>query len=101
MTEEEAMQKAREVLVGRRLAFMNESGPQALIDAFAAALMEASRAGAEREMAVWVERYEDKVGGLEADLENAVEVAWKRGAIDWVRLNYPKHYARFAAIRNP
>lgn len=31
---------------------------------------------------------------LESDLDSAVEVAWKRGASDWVRLNYPKHYER-------
>ncbi len=34
----------------------------------------------------------DKIEGLEADLESAVEVAFKRGAVDWVRLNYPKMY---------
>lgn len=38
---------------------------------------------------------EDKVEGLLADLDAAIEVAWKRGAHDWVRLNYPKHYTRF------
>lgn len=37
----------------------------------------------------------DKIEGLEADLDSAVEVAWKRGATDWVRMNYPKHYERF------
>lgn len=37
----------------------------------------------------------DRAEGLEADLDDAVEVAWKRGATEWVRLNYPKHYARF------
>lgn len=42
---------------------------------------------------------QDKIEGLEADLDNAVEVAWKRGATEWVRLNYPKHYARFTAGR--
>lgn len=42
-------QKARELLVGRRLAFMNESGPQALINVFAAALSEAYRKGVEDE----------------------------------------------------
>jgi hypothetical protein len=46
---------------------------------------------------LWRERkiLRDKVDGLEADLDNAVEVAWKRGAHEWTRLNYPKHYARF------
>jgi hypothetical protein len=37
----------------------------------------------------------DRSEGLEADRDSAVEVAWKRGATEWVRLNYPKHYARF------
>ncbi len=40
---------------------------------------------------------EDKVEGLEADLDSAVEIAFKYGALDWVRLNYPRHYERFAA----
>lgn len=43
------------------------------------------------------ERWQDKIDGLEADLDSAVEVAWKRGAHEWVRLNYPKHSERFAA----
>jgi hypothetical protein len=37
----------------------------------------------------------DRAEGLEADLDSAVEVAFKRGATEWVRLNYPKHYTRF------
>ncbi|TGP27968.1 hypothetical protein EN814_09815 [Mesorhizobium sp. M2D.F.Ca.ET.171.01.1.1] len=43
----------------------------------------------------------DKIEGLEADLDSAVEVAWKRGATDWVRMNYPKHYERFTTGENP
>lgn len=39
----------------------------------------------------------DKIEGLDADLDSAIEVAWKRGARDWVRMNYPQHYARFTA----
>lgn len=39
----------------------------------------------------------DKIDGLESDLESAVEVAFKRGAIDWTRLNYPRLYERFMA----
>ncbi len=42
---------------------------------------------------------EDKVEGLLADLDAAIEVAWKRGAHDWVRLNYPKHYEGFTCGR--
>lgn len=38
---------------------------------------------------------EDKIEGLEADLESAVETAFKRGATEWTRLNYPDLYARF------
>jgi hypothetical protein len=30
-------------------------------------------------------------------LESAVEVAYRRGATDWVRLNYPTHYARLSS----
>lgn len=41
------------------------------------------------------ERLTDKVDGLEADLESAVEVAFKRGATEWTRLNYPD---RFTAL---
>lgn len=40
------------------------------------------------------ERWLEKVAGLEADLDSAIVVAWGRGATEWVRLNYPKHYAR-------
>ncbi|NTG01832.1 hypothetical protein G6L30_17075 [Agrobacterium rhizogenes] len=36
----------------------------------------------------------DKIEGLEADLDSAIEVAYRRGATEWVRLNYPIHYAR-------
>jgi hypothetical protein len=45
----------------------------------------------------WIryEEYEDKVEGLLSDLDAAIEVAWNRGAHDWVRVNYPKHYTRF------
>ena len=36
----------------------------------------------------------DKIEGLEADLEGAVEVAYNRGATEWTRLNYPEIYSR-------
>jgi hypothetical protein len=39
----------------------------------------------------------DKIDGLSSDLDNAVEVAFKRGATEWVRLNYPEHYKRLTA----
>lgn len=32
----------------------------------------------------------DKIDGLEADLHEAIKVAFKYGATDWVRLNYPE-----------
>ena len=41
----------------------------------------------------------DKIEGLDADLYCAVEVAYKRGATEWTRLNYPEWYARFEAAR--
>lgn len=34
--------------------------------------------------------WQDKAEGLEADLRQAVLVAWKRGAEEWCRLNYPQ-----------
>ena len=39
----------------------------------------------------------DKIDGLESDLDNAVETAIRRGAIEWGRLNYPNHPALKAA----
>lgn len=38
----------------------------------------------------------DKIEGLEADLESAVKVAFRRGAHEWVRLNYPAIYIEMA-----
>ena len=35
-----------------------------------------------------------KVEGLEADLYEAVQTAYHRGAVDWVKWNYPKYYAQ-------
>jgi hypothetical protein len=43
------------------------------------------------------ERTEDKIEGLKADLDAAVEVAFKHGAKAWVRLNYPEHFKRLEA----
>lgn len=37
----------------------------------------------------YVGQWQDKAEGLEADLMSAVLVAWKRGAYEWCRLNYP------------
>lgn len=34
----------------------------------------------------------DKIDGLESDLQSAVEVAFRHGAREWVRLNYPREY---------
>ena len=34
------------------------------------------------------------IEGLKADLDSAVEVAFLRGATEWVRINYPSHYER-------
>jgi hypothetical protein len=40
-----------------------------------------------------VDEYLDKIDGLQSDLDNAVETAIKRGAVEWGRLNYPNHPA--------
>lgn len=40
------------------------------------------------------EELADKVDGLEADLESAVEAALRLGAVDWTRKNYPSLYAK-------
>ena len=39
---------------------------------------------------------QDKIEGLQADLESAVEVVFNRGGEEWVRMNYPALYARLA-----
>lgn len=38
----------------------------------------------------------DKIDSLSSDLDSAVEVAFKRGATEWVRLNYQQHYERLS-----
>lgn len=40
---------------------------------------------------------EDKFGGLEADLEAAVQVAYNRGAVQWAKDNYPTWIDRLEA----
>lgn len=40
-----------------------------------------------------LEDLRDKVDGLQADLDSAIEVAVSRGAVEWARLNYPGHYS--------
>lgn len=49
----------------------------------------------------WIDVLEDRVEGLQADLDSAVEVAYKRGATEWVRLNYPKQYERLSGENKP
>lgn len=39
----------------------------------------------------------DKIEGLEAELFEAVQVAYRRGAVEWARLNYPKWIERLQA----
>lgn len=39
---------------------------------------------------------EDTVDGLSSDLDSAVEVAYNRGAHDWVKMNYPSNYDRMS-----
>jgi hypothetical protein len=40
---------------------------------------------------------EDKIEGLQSDLESAVQVAYNRGAVEWARLNYPTWIDRLEA----
>jgi uncharacterized coiled-coil protein SlyX len=44
-----------------------------------------------------IDMLRDKVEGLEADLDSAVEVAFRRGAYEWARLNYPDAYVRLSS----
>ncbi|MDW9481780.1 hypothetical protein GOB57_24330 [Sinorhizobium meliloti] len=44
-----------------------------------------------------VEIQEDKIEGLESDLESAVQVAYDHGAEEWARLNYPSWMERLEA----
>lgn len=39
----------------------------------------------------------DKIDGLESDLENAIETAFKRGADAWCLLNYPDMYEKLVS----
>lgn len=48
-------------------------------------------------LAYEVDHLRDRVDGLGADLDSAVEVAFHHGATDWVRLNYPTHFERLSA----
>lgn len=48
-----------------------------------------------------IERLQDKVDGLSSDLDSAVEVAFKRGATEWTKLNYPDHYASLTTGDTP
>lgn len=41
-----------------------------------------------------IEELEDRIDGLEVDLDSAVEIAYLRGATEWVRLHYPSRYER-------
>jgi hypothetical protein len=41
----------------------------------------------------WCSLAMDKIEGLTTDLQLTVQVAWRRGAKDWVRLNYPQWVA--------
>jgi ABC-type Fe3+-hydroxamate transport system substrate-binding protein len=66
------------------------------VEQIATALANAEREGMKR-AAEQIEELQDKIDGLSADLDNAVAVAYHRGALDWTRLNYPEHFARFEA----
>lgn len=43
----------------------------------------------------------EKIDGLECDLYSAVQVAWRRGAREWARLNYPDWIAQLEADDAP
>lgn len=45
--------------------------------------------------------WQDKAEGLESDLRQAVLVAWKRGAEEWCRLNYPQWVDWLEACHTP
>lgn len=45
--------------------------------------------------------WQDKAEGLETDLRQAVLVAWKRGAEEWCRLNYPQWVEWLEACHSP
>lgn len=45
--------------------------------------------------------WQDKAEGLESDLRQAVLVAWKRGAEEWCRLNYPQWVEWLEACHPP
>lgn len=59
--------------------------------------LEAALAAVPQEPVVVPDDLLDKIDGLESALHSAIEVAFKRGATEWVRMNYPKHYATLAA----
>lgn len=48
-----------------------------------------------------IEQLQDKIEGLQSDLDNAIEVAVSRGAVEWARLNYPEHYALSLPLVTP
>ena len=50
------------------------------------------------EWACTVNRLEDRIEGLNADLDSAVEVAFRNGAAEWTRLNYPTLYMRLSEV---
>lgn len=39
----------------------------------------------------------DKVDGLESELDDVISVCFKRGAVDYVRLNYPDKFKLLGA----
>jgi len=72
---------AREVMGSR------EKGEQAIADALA----EARANALEEARAKALEDAQDKIDGLEADLDSALDVLWRRGddgAREWIRMNY-------------
>lgn len=51
-----------------------------------------------RDALAMVGHFSDRAEGLEADLDNAIDVIWKRGGTYYISLNYPHHYVKFMAM---
>ena len=43
--------------------------------------------------------HENRIHELEHEIYEAVEIAYLRGASDWVRTHYPQHYSK--RLRHP
>lgn len=46
------------------------------------------------------ETLRDKIDSLSSEFSQAVEVAFNAGATEWVRLNFPKEFAKLSAPKD-